>query len=434
MRAIAYDIRPSPKDDLMRLMRSLLALLIFALFAAHALADDARTPKELCDAAEPAPLTMMQFEAAERVLEPNVDYRAIFCTSAGAIYVDLYENLTPITVNSFVFLARQGYYDNTTFHRVIPDFMAQGGDPTGTGRGGPGYRFQDEPVGFLKFDLRYKLAMANAGPGTNGSQFFITTALAQHLNYKHTIFGNVLSNHQIVDRIRERDPATATEPGETLLTVLITTDDQVEETQYMTYMAVERKATREAVIKEFERVAGASSTGLSIDDERSGHFSTEALAASAVPADLQDGFASFAAEYGHLYRQRLQLVNGDCDPSIYFSSLGFWVDVYPDAASARAAAESEFMQLWLDSYGYELDAAEPTVYRLAATTCDGDDSVALLSLSARGRFLLTVDVLVSRSILDQLPEKALLDNLTWQIDWMLARIFAGEMHQRLPES
>lgn len=418
----------------MRLLPSLIASLTLVALTAFALADDAPTPRELCAAAEPAPLTMMQFEQAEHVLEPNVDYRAIFCTSAGSIYVDLYENLTPITVNSFVFLAQQGYYDNTTFHRVIPDFMAQGGDPTGTGRGGPGYRFKDEPIGFLKFDLPYKLAMANAGPGTNGSQFFITTALAEHLNYKHTIFGNVLSSQRSVKQIRERDPATATEKGETLHTVLITTDNQVEESPYLVYLAVEGKATREDVIHEFERFAASPSLTLLVDDERSGHFSTEALAESAVADDLVDGFASFAAEYGHLYRQRLQFVNADCGPSFFFSSLGFWVDVYPDAASARAAAESEFMQLWLDSYGYQRDAAHPTVYRLDAATCDGEDGVSLLSLSARGRFLLTVDVLISRPLLDQLPEKALLDELTLQIDSMLHRLFAGEMHQRLPES
>ena len=118
---------------------------------------------------------MMRFQEAETVLEPDVDYRAIFCTTAGTVYVDLYESLTPMTVNNFVFLAQQGYYDNTTFHRVIPDFMVQGGDPTATGSGGPGYQFGDEPVGFLTFDRPGLLAMANAGPGTNGSQFFITT-------------------------------------------------------------------------------------------------------------------------------------------------------------------------------------------------------------------------------------------------------------------
>ena len=127
-------------------------------------------------------------------------------------------------MNNFVFLAGQSYFDSTTFHRVIPDFMVQGGDPTGTGRGGPGYRFEDEPVGFLIFDRPGLLAMANAGPGTNGSQFFITTVPTPHLNRKHTIFGDVLLGQDIVEAIRERDPSTASESGETLHTVLIITD------------------------------------------------------------------------------------------------------------------------------------------------------------------------------------------------------------------
>ena len=178
-------------------IRTLLALIVCLVIALPALTQDAQSPQALCDAAEPAELTVMQFPEAVQVIDKNIDYRAILCSSAGAIYVDLYEKLTPVTVNNFVFLAEQGYYDNTTFHRVIPDFMAQGGDPTGTGRGGPGYQFGDEPVGFLTFDRPGLLAMANAGPGTNGSQFFITTVPTPHLNYKHTIFGDVLIGRDI---------------------------------------------------------------------------------------------------------------------------------------------------------------------------------------------------------------------------------------------
>ena len=220
MRA-GYDSQPKLKDELMRLLRSLIALLTLTGISTFVAAEDAPSPQELCAAAEPSELTSMQFEEAEYVLERDIDYRAIFCTAAGAIYVDLYESLTPITVNNLVFLAGQGYYDGTTFHRVIPDFMAQAGDPTGTGRGGPGYQFKDEPVGFLTFDRPGLLAMANAGPGTNGSQFFITTVPTPHLNYKHTIFGDVLVGQENVEAIRERDPSVATEAGEALHTVLI---------------------------------------------------------------------------------------------------------------------------------------------------------------------------------------------------------------------
>jgi len=122
----------------MKRKRLLLALLVGFGLLAIGTAQAGQSPQAHCDAAEPADLTMMQFAGAEQVIDQTLDYRAIICTSAGPIYLDLYEKLTPMTVNNFVFLAQQGYYDNTSFHRVIPDFMAQGGDTTATGRGGPG--------------------------------------------------------------------------------------------------------------------------------------------------------------------------------------------------------------------------------------------------------------------------------------------------------
>ena len=134
-------------------------------------------------------------------LDTATDYAAEFRTSYGNIRVDLLEVETPVTVNNFVFLARQGYYDGLIFHRVIENFMIQGGDPTGTGGGGPGYQFQDEIVAGLAFDAPGKLAMANAGPGTNGSQFFITTVPTPHLNGNHTIFGVVTQGQDVVDAI-----------------------------------------------------------------------------------------------------------------------------------------------------------------------------------------------------------------------------------------
>jgi len=130
-------------------------------------------------------------------------------TNHGAIAVELYDDAAPKTVDNFVGLARKGFYDGVIFHRVIPDFMIQGGDPTGTGSGGPGYTFEDEfnqhPV------VRGALAMANAGPNTNGSQFFIVTADAcPWLDGKHTVFGQVSSGMDVVDRI-ERVPTDASD-------------------------------------------------------------------------------------------------------------------------------------------------------------------------------------------------------------------------------
>ena len=120
-----------------------------------------------------------------------------FTTNKGEINIDLLPEKSPVTVASFVNLVKNGYYNGLKFHRVIEDFMAQGGDPTGTGMGGPGYRFEDEVDNGLDFSVPGKLAMANAGPGTNGSQFFITTVPTEWLNGNHTIFGEVVSDSDL---------------------------------------------------------------------------------------------------------------------------------------------------------------------------------------------------------------------------------------------
>jgi cyclophilin family peptidyl-prolyl cis-trans isomerase len=123
----------------------------------------------------------------------------------GEFVIQLFPDKAPITVNSFVFLAREGYFDGVTFHRVIDGFMAQGGDPTGTGGGGPGYTFVNEDSD-LAFDKAGLVAMANAGRDTNGSQFFITYGPQEHLNGKHTIFGEVIEGMDVVNGLTRRDP------------------------------------------------------------------------------------------------------------------------------------------------------------------------------------------------------------------------------------
>jgi cyclophilin family peptidyl-prolyl cis-trans isomerase len=145
-------------------------------------------------------------------IDPEKNYSAIFHTEKGDITTKLYAKDTPITVNNFVFLARQGFYNGTTFHRVIGGFMAQGGDPTGTGTGGPGYSFKDEPTP-NKHETG-TLSMANAGPNTNGSQFFITFAPTPHLNGRHTVFGQVTAGMDVLNSIRERDPGRDRNPGD----------------------------------------------------------------------------------------------------------------------------------------------------------------------------------------------------------------------------
>jgi peptidyl-prolyl cis-trans isomerase B (cyclophilin B) len=134
-------------------------------------------------------------------IDPKNDYRATMKTSCGTVQLELFARETPVTVNSFVFLAREGFFDGLTFHRIIPGFMAQGGDPQGDGTGGPGYQFEDEIVEDLTFDKPGLLAMANSGEDTNGSQFFITTSEPSHLNGLHTIFGRVTKGMDVVREI-----------------------------------------------------------------------------------------------------------------------------------------------------------------------------------------------------------------------------------------
>ncbi|MCO6451599.1 MAG: peptidylprolyl isomerase [Caldilineales bacterium] len=156
-------------------------------------------------------------------IDAKKDYVAVIHTDVGDITVDLFEKDAPMTVNNFVLLALNGYYDDTTFHRVIDEFMAQGGDPTGTGMGGPGYRFADEFVPTLRHDRAGVLSMANAGPNTNGSQFFITFEATPNLDDVHTIFGEVIDGMAVLDQIQRRDPQIATEPGTTITSIDIET-------------------------------------------------------------------------------------------------------------------------------------------------------------------------------------------------------------------
>lgn len=151
-------------------------------------------------------MSAMQWnQPPEMKIDTQKVYTASMETSKGLIEIELYPKHAPKTVNNFVFLAGEGFYDNITFHRVISDFMIQGGDPTGTGRGGPGYRFEDEFKGNpLKHDKNV-ISMANAGPDTNGSQFFITHSPQPHLNGKHTVFGRVIKGNEVVDLIRQGD-------------------------------------------------------------------------------------------------------------------------------------------------------------------------------------------------------------------------------------
>ena len=164
----------------------------------------------------------MQFSSPPAMsLDASKSYQATIKTDKGDIHLTLEGKKAPKTVNNFVFLARQGYYDGVVFHRVIADFMAQTGDPTGTGSGGPGYKFPDEFHPDLRHDGPGVLSMANAGAGTNGSQFFITHVATPWLDDKHSVFGRVSGGLDVLLSIPERDPSRRASPAVSIHTIEI---------------------------------------------------------------------------------------------------------------------------------------------------------------------------------------------------------------------
>ncbi len=187
----------------------LLAILIVVMALTFGCAGES-SPASSGKYSEPPPMTI------------NVDkkYTATIVTEKGDIVVELFAKDAPKTVNNFVFLAREGFYNGTTFHRVIPGFMAQGGDPTGTGAGGPGYQFEDE---FNQHShATGALSMANSGPNTNGSQFFITYAPQPFLDGRHTVFGQVIEGMAILNRITPRDPTkNPSFKGDTIIKITV---------------------------------------------------------------------------------------------------------------------------------------------------------------------------------------------------------------------
>ncbi len=155
----------------------------------------------------------------EMKIDPEKQYRAVLHTEKGDISIALRPDIAPITVNNFVFLARERFYDDVRFHRVIPGFVAQAGDPTGTGSGGPGYQFQDE-LNDLAFEQGV-IGMANAGPGTNGSQFYLMLGDAPHLTGNYTAFGQIDQGLDVMLSLRPRDPDSDREPGDVIHSVEI---------------------------------------------------------------------------------------------------------------------------------------------------------------------------------------------------------------------
>ncbi len=160
----------------------------------------------------------------EMIIDTDKDYKAVFHTEEGDIKINLFEEKVPKTVNNFVFLAKEGFYDGVIFHRVIMNFMAQTGDPTGTGSGGPGYQFEDEFHEDLKHNKPGVVSMANAGPDTNGSQIFITHVPTPWLDGKHSVFGEVEDGMDVVYAIPPRDPSDSDAPAVKIESVEILTE------------------------------------------------------------------------------------------------------------------------------------------------------------------------------------------------------------------
>lgn len=383
----------------MRLTPLVLLVGLLAIFftfgvsspAVHA--QDSATPETICEQALPidAPETR-SFEQAEQVLEDGVDYRAIFCTDARAIYVDLFEEYAPVTVNNFVFLAQQGYYNDIIFHRVIEEFMAQGGDPTGTGTGGPGYQFEDEFVGFLHFDQPGFLAMANAGPDTNGSQFFLTTTAPDWLNFQHTIFGDVLTGYDNVLNIQIRDPQTG--GAATILETVVIIDDPATVTADYEVLPL---ATQDEVVAAFEGITDL------VPPEAGFEFSADLVStedtAALAPESVQSDVEAFLAQYGHQYRVHSTVENATCEFTVIaFAELAYTLDAYASADDAAAALADPALDAWLLADGFS-EIAESANNALpmrvmGTTVCEDTAASRGLAMWQRGRFVVTVEIAI----------------------------------------
>ncbi len=367
---------------------------------------DAKTPAALCEEAQPniTEPSSRSFDEPEQVLEDDVDYYAIFCTESGAVFVDLLEQYAPITVNSFVFLAQEGFYNNSNFHRVMADFMAQGGDPVGNppGTGGPGYQFQDEFLPFLTFERPGWLAMANSGPSTNGSQFFITRVPTTHLNWRHTIFGEVLEGQEVVDNMPDTDAGG----NDALYTVLIITDPAQVETTF----AAPTPATGDEVLDAINGIFGEDPALSNIEnavydlDEAVGRVEPGAQEAA---RDLYESHG-FGFEAGGFWEV------ATCEEPALLG-IGTWVTDWGTAENAAGfTSDSSFDEL-MTTQGFSLIDSSETFTGLGYTTelfysrpDDGFCSVPATRYRYtwhRERYTITLDVIIAQNVVpeEQVP-------------------------------
>jgi peptidyl-prolyl cis-trans isomerase B (cyclophilin B) len=321
----------------MKRIALVIVFIISSLAVVSAFAQDdetvtPRTPEAICESATPQEPTTRTYSAApEHVLEDGVDYYALLCTAYGPIYINLFENLTPKTVNNMVYLADNGYFNNLTFHRVIDDFMIQGGDPEGTGRGGPGYQFEDEFVSFLTFDRPGLLAMANSGANTNGSQFFVTTVVTDWLTYNHTIFGEVIYGQENADAI----PATEVEPNVALDTIIIITDPTTVDVEYPEVSATTSEDLN-ALFAEFPPISV-----LVADEARSGQFDAETFPAT-LDSFVADDVSALLSDYNYQYTVSNYQLNETCDLEAFpLEYLNYQIHAFENSADVRQVVLDE---------------------------------------------------------------------------------------------
>ncbi|MCA0458427.1 MAG: peptidylprolyl isomerase [Chloroflexi bacterium] len=369
------------------------APIIPVVIAEYTPSADAQTPDQLCAAAAPVEPETRTFTEAEQVLEDGIDYRAIVCTEVGPVYVDLTEKETPLAVNSFVFLAGKGYFNGLTFHRVLADFMAQGGDPEGTGAGGPGYQFANEVTAALRFDAPGKLAMANAGADTNGSQFFITFGPAPNLDGGYTLFGQVVEGQANVMKITLRNPdgdPAPTEPGTKINTVLIVTDPT---TVLLTDAPV---PSREDVVAAFDGMDAllTGAVGELLENQKANQSTEEVIAAApeAARADLE----TLLTSHNHQYRVSSLLNNTSCDTSqIPFYSASYKVDAFATASDAIAAIDDPLMDTVATESEFTTKETPVSLtaplYKADTTACEKTGIHAMTSWR-RGIFIVTAEV------------------------------------------
>ncbi len=400
--------------------------------------QETRTPEQICADAVPAedPATR-EFDQAGDVLQAGVDYWAVFCTEAGPIYVDLYQEQSPLTVNNFVFLAQLGFYNNTTFHRVLPGFMAQGGDPTGTGMGGPGYTFADETNNGLTFDQPGLLAMANSGADTNGSQFFITYGLTPWLDGQHTIFGRVYQGQDNTELLTPRDPDQAPDfEGAALNTVVIVEDPA----------SVDAAPDGPPTVDHFQALLELDIVSqlneLFVKDEAVSHtYDLDAQAESWLDYGgqaLVDTMRTYLADHGFNGAAQLYLKVSECPPTpdaLPIWAVGFQIADYGEGGAQAVVFDDTRTSTLINSGAYQATSEAPDVNgrvfsrAVPAESWCGANGVFYRLEVPYGRYLLGVDLVVDGDYINDSSDPTATQYLGYVLQDLLLNTLSGTLNR-----